>query len=221
MVRIDPNMLTTEFLTQQNLIDDLDAMAAQVERELADAVSAGRGETYLRRIRDRQSAVGRARQAVLGFREGHVVGEVPSSAISPARSLRAERAARWGMQGLRVAGGVLIVYGAYTSVQRVREAPQRHRARVTSQEIGGWGGGFAGAWAVGKVFAVGGAVLGVETGPGAIVTGGVGAVLGGVIGAIGGALGADWVYTLLNEEDEAETCGIACGAPSSEILMCR
>jgi hypothetical protein len=91
---------------------------------------------------------------------------------------------------------------------------------VASQEVGGWAGGFAGAWLVGKAFAVGGAALGIETGPGAILTAAGGAIIGGVLGGIGGALGADWVYGLLDEETEAETCELACGTPASEIPWC-
>jgi hypothetical protein len=121
--------------------------------------------------------------------------------------------------GLRMVGGALIVYGAYSSIQRVREAPKCERNRVATQEVGGWMGGLIGAWSVGKAFAFGGAVLGVETGPGAIATGLAGGIVGGVVGGIGGALGADWVYSLMHDDSAAETCSIAHGAGPTEIAV--
>jgi hypothetical protein len=58
-------------------------------------------------------------------------------------------------------------------------------AAETIRQVGGWGGAFAG----GKIGFGVGALFGIETGPGAIVTGGVGALIFGAAGYFG----ADWV----------------------------
>jgi hypothetical protein len=53
------------------------------------------------------------------------------------------------------------------------------------RQVGGWGGTIAGA----KISGVVGAAFGIETGPGAILTGAGGAIVFGVAGYFG----ADWV----------------------------
>lgn len=46
-----------------------------------------------------------------------------------------------------------------------------------------------------KIGAVGGAVLGIETGPGAILTG----ALGGIVGGLAGYYGFDWIADHIDE----------------------
>lgn len=59
-----------------------------------------------------------------------------------------------------------------------------------SARLGGWGG----AWAGAELCGTAGAALGIETGPGAIVTGAV----GGLIGGAAGFFGADWIAHLVD-----------------------
>jgi len=224
LVRVDPNLAQAEgaqFLHPAELNADLDVMERQILQELEAAQAAGAGKTKIAKINARLDGLARAREYVIKYQEVHVVSEVPGRAVSvAARSSWTEGAMRFGATGgLRVVGGVLIVYGAYKSVQRVREAAPCQRNRIATQEVGGWVGGLIGAWTVGKAFAFAGGVLGVETGPGAIVTGLAGGLLGGVIGGIGGALGADWVYSLMNDDSAAESCSIAHGVPPSQIQL--
>jgi hypothetical protein len=203
IVRIDPSVVSRSgqtFLSARDLLSDLNEFEQVTQREIKEAIQAGRGRTHLDRLRNRLNGIKQARQYVHSYGEGHGVGSVPSRAISGVGSTSAELSAMRATQGLRVAGGILMVYGAYESVDRIASAPAVERPRVATQEVGGWAGGFAGAWAVGQLFAVGGAALGIETGPGALVTGLVGGILGGAIGGIGGALGADWVYARINDQ---------------------
>ena len=57
-------------------------------------------------------------------------------------------------------------------------------AKETVRQSGGW----AGAWAGAEIGGAGGALVGIESGPGAIITGAVGAVIFGTAGFFG----ADW-----------------------------
>ncbi len=202
IIRIDPSVVSRTgqtFLSARDVLADLDEFEQITRRELDEAARAGRGRNHLDRLRNRLNGINQARQYVRSYGEGHGVGSIPSRAVSGVRSTTAELRALRATQGLRVAGGVLMVYGAYESVDRIASASASERPRVATQEVGGWAGGFAGAWAVGQLFAVGGAALGIETGPGAVVTGLIGGIVGGIVGGIGGAMGADWVYARIND----------------------
>ena len=90
-------------------------------------------------------------------------------------------------------GRALTVVGVIFTVKDVAEAAQRsiHQksykplAAESIRQAGGWGGAIAGA----KVGFATGALFGIETGPGAIVTGALGAII------VGGAAyyGCDWL----------------------------
>jgi hypothetical protein len=67
----------------------------------------------------------------------------------------------------------------------IREGSVKPIAAETVRQVGGW----TAAWAGVKLGAAGGALLGVETGPGAIVSGAV----GGLIGGVAGYYGFDWI----------------------------
>jgi hypothetical protein len=201
IVRIDSRVAGRDgksFLHHRDVLADLKEFEQVTQRELAAAVREGRGRNFTQRLQSRLKAIGDARKYVRNFGEGQGVGELPSKAISGLKSGSAELRAMRAIQGVRVAGGILLVYGAYQSVDRIAHAPAAQRPRVVTQEAGGWAGGFAGAWAMGELFAAGGAAIGVASGPGAIVTGIIGGVLGGIVGGIGGALGADWVYSRIH-----------------------
>ncbi|WP_158619398.1 LysM domain-containing protein [Corallococcus sp. AB011P] len=203
VVRIDPRVVKQgggTFFSAREVLADLKKFEQATVRELDEASRGGRGQNHLDRLRKRLSAVNQSRTHVRSYGEGHGVNSIPAKSISPIKSLKAELYASRATQGLRFTGGVLVVYGAYESVDRIASAPAAQRPRVATQEAGAWAGGFAGAWAVGQVFAAGGAALGVATGPGAVVTGIIGGVVGGILGGIGGAMGADWVYARINDQ---------------------
>jgi len=222
IIRIDPHVVTEQggtFLRPRELLADLKEFEHITRGQLEEALRGARGHNATQRLKDRLNAVARANEYVKGYGEGEAVGRIPPDAVTGLtgpRSATTELVAMRAMQGIRVAGGILMVYGAYRSLDRIANAPTEQMPRVATQEIGGWAGGFGGAWAVGQVFAAAGAALGIETGPGAIITGLVGGMIGGVIGGIGGALGADWVYSMMNEDDDRRCCERAHGRPPSE-----
>jgi hypothetical protein len=111
---------------------------------------------------------------------------------------RVSQASRWYHQpGFRAAGrGVgrgLVFVGAATAVYdmgrateaSVREGTPAPVAAESIRQAGGWAGGWLGF----KVGFLGGAALGVETGPGLVVTG----LIGGIVLGMAGYFGADWV----------------------------
>jgi hypothetical protein len=123
----------------------------------------------------------RDREVLLDVRTS-VEGEVPAAALKSAASMGITRS-------LQFVQGVGIVVTVYDLGKAGVTSFSSHSLRPFEKEAGrdavGWGGAAAGA----RLFAMGGAALGVETGPGAIVTGAVGGVVGGIIGFFA----ADWV----------------------------
>lgn len=110
-----------------------------------------------------------------------LVGHVPASAIKSAGAMGLTK-------GLRVVEGVGIVLSVYDLGRAGQESYQKKSivpiARETVRQSGGW----AGAWAGAEIGGAGGALVGIESGPGAIVTGAVGALIFGTAGFFG----ADW-----------------------------
>ncbi len=96
-------------------------------------------------------------------------------------------------------GRVVMVLGfVMTAVDMSIAANQSYQARSvkpvaaeTIRQVGGWGGAVAGM----KVGGLVGAALGIETGPGAIITGAIGAIIFGAAGYYG----ADWVADYIHE----------------------
>ena len=105
-----------------------------------------------------------------------------------------ERALQFGIKAFKYGGRVMIVVGAAMSAERVASAPEGQRARVATQEAGGWAFSLAGAEAGAGGGAMLGAAFGIETGPGAVALSVLGALIGGAIGFFGGQEAADKMY---------------------------
>lgn len=95
------------------------------------------------------------------------------------------------------AGRVITVVGAvFTAVELTQAAQKSYEQNsfkpITAEsirQVGGWGGGIAGA----KLGFLVGAALGVETGPGLFITGAIGAIIVGAAGYYGADWVADWI----------------------------
>lgn len=111
-----------------------------------------------------------------------IEGSVPAQAVKGAKAMAVTR-------GLQVVQGVGIAMSVYdlskAGVQSYQTNSVRPIAAESIRQAGGWGMSMAGAE---LGFGLGAAV-GIETGPGAIITGAV----GGLIGGIAGYFGADWI----------------------------
>ncbi len=112
--------------------------------------------------------------------------KIPAKAIFTPASLKT--ATRWVQAG-RVVQVVGIVLTAYDLEQATEKSFKAKSVKPISAEVirqaGGWGGAVAGF----KLGGMAGAALGIETGPGAIITG----LVGGIIVGGAGYFGADWV----------------------------
>lgn len=115
-------------------------------------------------------------------REVLIRGWVPAGAIKSSFSMGMTR-------GLQFVQGVGIVMSAYDLGKAGAQSYQQRSARPIAAEAVRQGGSWAAAWAGMKLGALTGGVVGIETGPGAIVT----AAAGGLIGGIAGYFGADWI----------------------------
>lgn len=174
LVYIDVSKLKRSGVTlyeTQRLLQDLDRLKAAS----ADSTFQTKVEYFkkLTSVRDRE--------VLLDVRTAPE-GEVSASAIKSVASMGVTR-------GLQFVQGIGIVITVYDLEQAGVTSFSTHSLRPMEKEvghdIGGWGGAAGGA----KLFAVGGAALGIETGPGAIVTAAVGGVVGGIIGFFA----ADWI----------------------------
>ncbi|HEY0263035.1 MAG TPA: LysM domain-containing protein [Granulicella sp.] len=114
-------------------------------------------------------------------REVLLEGAVPSAAVKSSAAMAATR-------GLQVVEGVGIALTIYDMGKATQMSVQQHSvapvAKETVRQAGGWGG----AWAGAEIGGAAGGLLGIETGPGAIITGAVGAFIFGTAGFFG----ADW-----------------------------
>lgn len=118
-------------------------------------------------------------------REVLLEGEVPAAAVKSTMAMGMTRVCQ-------VLGGVGIILTAYDLTQAGIESEQMHSVRPIEEEASRQASGWAGAIAVGRLFAMGGAAVGIETGPGAVITAAVGAAIGGVIGFYGAEWALDW-----------------------------
>lgn len=87
---------------------------------------------------------------------------------------------------LMVVGVVVTAYDLTKAAnQSIKQQSFRPVGAEVIRQVGGWGGAIAG----GKIGFAGGALFGIETGPGALITGAVGALIFGAAGYFG----ADWL----------------------------
>jgi hypothetical protein len=111
---------------------------------------------------------------------------VPASAVFNESTLRNVRVMGNVGRAVQVVGIVLTAYDLSVATDQSFKA--KSVKPITAEivrQAGGWGGAFAGF----KVGGVAGAALGIETGPGAFVTG----LVGGIVFGTAGYFGADWV----------------------------
>ncbi|CAD5372742.1 LysM domain-containing protein [Rubrivivax sp. A210] len=122
------------------------------------------------------------KKLVRGDGEVLVRGAVPASAIKGSTAMAMTR----GLQGVQIAGFVMTAIDMKrATVKSVEQQSVKPVAAETVRQVGGW----AAAWAGMKLGAAGGALMGLETGPGALATGAV----GGLVGGVAGYYGFDWV----------------------------
>jgi len=152
------------FHSTQEIMDDLDRIAKKMKKP----EDVARAE----RIKD----------LVRGDKEVLIKGPVPAGAVKGATSMAITRS----LQGVQVVGFVVTAVDLTHATQKsVQQNSIKPIAAETVRQAGGWGM----AWAGAKLGAMGGAALGIETGPGALITGAIGAVAGGVAGY----WGFDWI----------------------------
>jgi hypothetical protein len=97
------------------------------------------------------------------------------------------------LRGTRVTGQLLVALGIVTDVRQmskaigksVRSRNMRPAAAQATRSLTNW----SAVWAGAELFGTGGALLGVATGPGAVVTSSVGALVGGYVGL----LASEWI----------------------------
>lgn len=206
VVRVDPRVVVAEgatFLTPRQLLTDMNLMQERVSLDLDSLQREGAGSNKIGRTRQRLGAVNSARNYLGVYGEGQAVDRVPSLAMGEVTSLGRESATYRALQGVRITGGVLIVWGAYESLDRIARA-QEQRARVVTQEVGGWTGAITGAYAVGQLFRTRPALVRFRPGGRILMIGLVGTLLGGIFGDMAGRLGADAVYARAREDHLSE-----------------
>ncbi|HEX8201389.1 MAG TPA: hypothetical protein VF590_12950, partial [Isosphaeraceae bacterium] len=76
-------------------------------------------------------------------------------------------------------------------VQSYEQRTVKPIAAESIRQVGGWASALAGM----KLGAAAGALVGIETGPGAVVT----AAAGGLLGGVGGYFGFDWIADHIHE----------------------
>lgn len=119
---------------------------------------------------------------VRGDREVLIRGSVPASAVKGPAAMAITR----GLQGVQIVSFVVtaleLTQATRTSMAAGSAAPI---AAEGIRQVGGW----AMAWGGMKLGGLAGAAVGIETGPGALVSGAAGALVGG----FAGYMGFDWI----------------------------
>lgn len=114
-------------------------------------------------------------------REGLAIERIPAGAIESGATIATRRLAN----GLGVLGVGVTAYNLTSAtIESVDKGTPVPVAKQVAREAGGWAGALVGA----KIGAGLGALAGIETGPGAILTG----LAGGLIFGTAGYLGASW-----------------------------
>jgi hypothetical protein len=149
----------------KDIARDLDRIAARTKnREFL---------SYIEEIRQK---------ALIVDREVLIEGEIAAVAVKGARAMALTR-------GLQFVQGVGLVVSAYdlatAGAKSYREGSVKPIAAESLRQMGGWAAAFAGL----KLGAAAGAMVGIETGPGAVLT----AAAGGFVGGVAGYFGFDWI----------------------------
>jgi len=115
-------------------------------------------------------------------REVLIRGSVSASAVKGLPAMALTRS----LQGVQIIGfAMTAVDMKHAADKSIGTGSAKPIAAETIRQAGGW----AAAWAGMKLGGAGGALLGIETGPGAIVTG----LIGGAAGGVAGYYGFDWI----------------------------
>lgn len=135
-----------------------------------------------------KARIARIRALVAADQEVLIKGSVPAGAVKGPAAMAMTR----GLQGVQIIGfAMTAVNMAHATEKSVRTQSARPIAAETVRQVGGW----AAAWAGMKLGAAGGALVGIETGPGALLTG----AAGGVVGGVAGYFGFDWIADHIDE----------------------
>lgn len=118
--------------------------------------------------------------------------KIPASAIFTPETLQYTK---YFIRAARVVKVTGIVFTAYDLDQATEKSLNNDSVKPITAEVirqaGGWGMAMAGA----KIGVVAGEAIGIETGPGAALSG----LIGGIIFGAAGYVGADWVADLIDE----------------------
>jgi LysM domain len=164
-------------------LHETDAILKDLER-VSKKTKDPRFKSYIEEIRSKVQAVDH---------EVAFEGRIPPGAVKTAGGMAATR----GLQFVEGVGIAMSVYDlSKAGVRSYREDSVKPIAAESVRQAGGWGG----AWAGAELCGTAGAALGIETGPGAIVTGAV----GGLIGGVAGFFGADWIAHLIDHGNGAQ-----------------
>lgn len=129
-------------------------------------------------------------KTVINAVEGEVLlkGDVPASAVKSRGAMIATR----GFRAVQIVGVLFTVYDiGKASVKSVDQQSVNPIAAEGIRQVGGWGMGWMGM----KLGCATGALLGIETGPGAVITCGA----GGLIFGVAGYFGFDWLADFIDE----------------------
>jgi hypothetical protein len=150
---------------------------ADLDRILARAASA----------QDR-AKIERIKSLVAADAEVLLRGPIPPSAVKGAGAMALTR----GLQGVQIIGfAMTAVNMAHATEESFRLQSPRPISAEAIRQIGGW----TAAWAGMKLGAAGGALMGIESGPGAVLTG----AIGGMAGGVAGYFGFDWIADHIHE----------------------
>lgn len=126
--------------------------------------------------------VAEIRGLVIADKELLLKGAVPAAAVKGPAAMALTR----GLQGVQVVGFAMSAVNlASATEESISTSSSKPIAAELVRQVGGWGT----AWAGMKLGAACGALVGIETGPGAVVT----AAAGSVVGGVAGYFGFDWI----------------------------
>ena len=159
-------------------LHETDAVLKDLDR-ISNKTKDERFRSYIEDIRKKVQSVDH---------EAAFEGKIFSGAVKTAGEMAATR-------GLQFVEGIGIAMSVYdlgkAGVRSYHEGSVKPIAAESVRQAGGLGG----AWAGAELCGAAGAALGIETGPGAIITGAV----GGMSGGVAGFFGADWVAHLIDK----------------------